>query len=123
MSEQEFWTRCLQSAFFYRDRSTNKIKDPIFDQAAIEEEEELNSRKRKKFKSLLSDLTDRDDLSEYRGVQESLTKPGQDKASVATIKRLNRHSELVLTSDSLQATQTEEDYVPRHVSFVGINPP
>jgi hypothetical protein len=43
MDEKQFWTRCFQSAFFYRDRQANQpttktIKDQIFDKLAAEEE-------------------------------------------------------------------------------------
>ncbi len=39
MDEKEFWTRCFQSAFFYRDKLAAKTRDSLFDIAALEEEE------------------------------------------------------------------------------------
>lgn len=38
MDEKTFWTRCFQSAFFYRDKQS-KVKDTIFDKLAAEEEQ------------------------------------------------------------------------------------
>jgi hypothetical protein len=111
ISETEFWTRCLQSAFFYRDRQTNKIKDPLFDKAAMEEEEQLQKQsvQRGGTRNFLSDLTRNEGVNEFGGAGTSLA---GGKSSSSVIRRLNRHGELVLQSEETGRTSLDK---PKHV--------
>jgi hypothetical protein len=115
MGEQEFWTRCFQSAFFARDRKQIKAKDSLFDKIAVEEEEALTRADyRGKVSSMLVDLTENDGMEGYSGNAPDVTMQSSKSAlSSSLIKKLNRHGELVLIDEKPQLS----DETPRHVSF------
>ena len=120
MNDTEFWTRCLQSAFFYRDRLTNKIKDPIFDKAAQEEEEDLQSLPAKRARVStngggigiggLDDLTKNEGWDEYGGLaKDVMMQGGKVPANMSIVRRLNRHGELVLQQAGEEEEEEEAD--------------
>ena len=99
LDEKEFWTRCLQSKFFFRDRSlTGKAKkDAIFDKAAEEEELDLHqSHLGKRPNNFLLDLEESEQTDEYQPELDNTMKFAKSSLSLPLIRRFNRHGDLVV---------------------------
>lgn len=120
MSETEFWKRCFQSSFFYRDRKVKGKQDSIFDKAAKEEEEEaMNvSTNFNAIHTFLLDLTEAELMDEYPTELDSTMRLSKTSQSIPLIRRYNRHGEIVIgtlgsdgTNDGNQQKDCEK---PRH---------
>eukprot|EP00158_Paraphelidium_tribonemae_P008849 Partr_v1_DN28705_c1_g1_i7_m62253 putative transcription factor len=112
MTEKEFWTRCFQSSFFYRDRSQKSKKDDIFDKAAQEEEKALKDVSVSGVRNFLLDLASTDRMDEYQPELDSTMKPAHAKESLPLIRRFNRHSDIVVKS--MQNENKISGETPRH---------
>lgn len=118
----QFWERCFESAFFYREATTKRKPDTIFDKAIQEETEEMASpAHRPKLSNFLTDLQSTEDSGKFEdngNAPDVTMRAGSNAASVPIIKRLNRHGELVVQSyhgigeSSEDRTQTSS--TPRH---------
>lgn len=118
MKEQEFWSKYLQSSYFYKDKQTLK-RDNIFDTAAAEEEAELvNSgvsvgdlkTKKGSLDEFLLDLSDVDYRKEYNGGNSDKTMKAGGHLSL--IKKLNKHGDIVVSSYGESSKEGAEQ--PKH---------
>ncbi|KAI3637452.1 hypothetical protein MIR68_004101 [Amoeboaphelidium protococcarum] len=120
MDEKEFWTRCLQSVFFSKDKS--RKKDAIFDKAFADEEDLLSHRtntaadsqqkdgaaaadsgSRKQLQSFLVDVTEQETIEDFGGdsianFDGRLASVQDDTTTRSLFRRLNYHSEVVLNT-------------------------
>ncbi|KAI3652411.1 hypothetical protein MP228_002736 [Amoeboaphelidium protococcarum] len=120
MDEKEFWTRCLQSVFFSKDKS--RKKDAIFDKAFADEEDLLSHRtnaadnsqqkdgaaavdggSRKQLQSFLVDVTEQETIEDFGGdsianFDGRLASVKDDTTTRSLFRRLNHHSEVVLNT-------------------------
>jgi transcription initiation factor TFIIH subunit 1 len=105
LSEKEFWTRCLSSAFFYK----SKAKDELFDKIAAEEQEEFSKPPTRDGKEggndcnylvdLLKCSSDKPIIFNEESFDPSM-KSSNMVQSLPIIRRLNKHGELVVSKSS-----------------------
>lgn len=114
MTETEFWTRCLQSAYFTStgdSGSSKKKTDELFD-VAFEQEQQEDARP-----VMLSDFlvgVREEDAQDGVGPDATMA-TGQDKTAKGLFRKINQHSNVVLGRES---HPVQDEAVPKHMQVL-----
>ncbi|KAJ3101341.1 RNA polymerase II transcription factor B subunit 1 [Phlyctochytrium planicorne] len=107
ISEKDFWQKFFASKYFHKTRLPGQVTevDDLFKKYLVEDEDDalpVPKKQKKDIDNRFIDLsaTAEDHLTEYGNTPDFTMKAGNFKSSLPVLRRYNRHSEVVLKSQS-----------------------